>query len=147
MKNGKVKMKNGDSERGSTTVENVIWLPLLLLIFAAIIQFGLIFNARNAVEAASFEAARQAAVSETPILQAEEAVYEFAQGVLPGWSREGRVRAQVVAPEGTQPGTVIRVDVSYDVPVFFANLIPNLETSPGVVTVKGSSAMAVEEKP
>lgn len=140
-------MKNGDSEQGSTTVENIIWFPLLLLIFAAIIQFGLIFNARNAVEAASFEATRQAAVSESPISQAESAVYEFAQGVLPGWNRGGRVKTQVVTPEGIHPGAVVTVNVLYDVPVFFAALMPNLETSPGVVTVKGSSSMTVEEKP
>ena len=134
-------------EKGSATVENIVWFPLLLLIFAAIIQFGLIFNARNAVQAASFEAARQAVISEEPTSQAESAVYNFARGILPGWKQGARVKAQVLTPEGGSPGASITVNVSYDVPVFFAGLLPKLETSPGIFTVKGGSTMTMEEKP
>lgn len=135
------------NERGSATVENIVWFPLLLMIFAAIVQFGLIFNARNAVQAASFEAARQAVVSDEPTSQAESAVYNFARGILPGWKQGQRVKARVLTPDGVSPGASVTVNVSYDVPVFFAGLLPKLETSPGIFTVKGNSTMMIEEKP
>lgn len=53
-------------ESGSATVENIVWLPVSLLVIGAIVQFGLYFNARTAVQAAAYEAARQAAVDENP---------------------------------------------------------------------------------
>lgn len=134
-------------ERGSATIENLFWLPLLLLIFAAIVQFGLIFNARNAVQAASFEGARQAIVSNSPVRAAQNAVYNFANGVLPGWRKGGRVRVFVSAPAGFSPGKPVTVRVEYDVPIFFSAFFKGLETSRGIVTLKGSSTMKIEEKP
>lgn len=136
-----------ESERGSTTVENMFWLPVLFLVLAGIVQFGLIFNARNAVQAASFEGARIASVAQDPVSVAREAVYNFAQGVLPGWRQGQRVRAEVSMPAGSAPGSLVVVKVEYDVPVFFAGFLPGLETARGIKTVKGSSRMTIEEKP
>ncbi len=135
------------NEKGSATVENIIWLPLMMLVFASIIQFGLIFNAKSAVEGASFEAARQATLSSQPNTTAEEVVYSFASGVLPGWEQGGRVNLSIETLEGVDPGSPVKVDVFYKVPVFFSGILRELEGSPGIYTVKGSAEMRMEEKP
>ncbi len=138
-------MKTHDN--GSTTIETIIWLPILLMLIACIIQFGLIFNGRNAVQAACFEAARQAALSDDPEGAARTTVEGFANGVLPGWKKDGLVRTNVAMPEGTDPGCPVRVEVAYDVPVFLAKLIPDLAFNGGLTTVRGSAEMLIEEKP
>lgn len=134
-------------ERGSATVENMFWLPVLFLVLAGIVQFGLIFNARSALQTASFEAARVATVAADPAAASREAVFNFAQGVLPGWRQGQSVRTEVSMPAGPSPGSPVVVKVEYDVPVFFAGFLPGLETSRGIKTVKGSSRMTIEEKP
>lgn len=139
--------KATEDKRGSTTIENIIWLPILILVLAGIAQFGLIVNARNAVQAAAFEGARQASTSATPEETAADVVYDFAGGVLPGWRRDGLVRADVSMPEGQEPGAPVRVDVSYDVPVVFGGVIPGLGPDSDVRHVKGSAELAIEEKP
>ncbi len=51
-----------DSERGQSIVEFALLLPILAVLLAAILEFGLAFDADLAVEAASREGARIAAV-------------------------------------------------------------------------------------
>lgn len=134
-------------EKGATTVEIVLWLPILILIIAMIIQFSLIMNARNAAQQASFEGARKGIVSTYPIQAATEAVYGFAGESLPGWREGGRVRAHASTPQGTLPGCPLEVRVDYDVPILFAGFLPGLETAPGIYTVRGHSVMNIEVKP
>lgn len=134
-------------DSGSTTIETVLWLPVLLMLIACIIQFGLILNGKNAVQAACFEAARQAAIADDPVQEAEAVVKGFADGVLPGWGENGTVRTRVDMPEGSDPGCPVKVAVAYDVPVFLGKLVPGLESNNGLTTVEGSAEMVIEEKP
>jgi hypothetical protein len=132
-------------ETGSATIEMIAWLPILLCVLAAIVQFGLYFNARNAVQAASFEAARQAALAEDPNA-AMRVVYEYANGVLPGWTEGGRVSATVAAPRPSLPGDAVEVRVSYDVPILLGGIMDKAGEA-SFLTVRGSSTMTVEERP
>ncbi len=134
-------------DRGSTTIETVIWLPVLLMLIACIFQYGLIMNGRNAVQAACFEAARQAALADDPEQAAKSVVNGFADGTLPGWGQSGIVRTEVEMPEGGDPGCPVKVEVEYDVPVFIGNLVPGLQSNNGLATIKGSAEMIIEEKP
>lgn len=134
-------------EKGSTTVENIIWLPFICLAFGAIVQFGLYFNARTAVQAAAYEAARQAAVDEDPGKRAEQVAYEFAGGVLPGWQNKERVNVTVETDSRPEPGDEVRVNVSYEVPAFFAGLFTRAKLKDGWLHVTGSSTTTIEERP
>jgi Flp pilus assembly protein TadG len=134
-------------ESGSTTVENVIWLPFLLLVLGSIIQFGLYFNARTAVQEAAYEAARQAAVDEKPVERAETVAYGFAGNVLPGWQKKERVSVTVEAPSRPKPGDEVRVNVNYEVPEFFSVLLTPAKLGSGWPLVKGSSTTTIEERP
>lgn len=51
------------SDRGSTTLELVIWAPVLLLIMSVIIYAGRVAQAQQTVQAAAGEAARAASVA------------------------------------------------------------------------------------
>ncbi len=133
-----------DNERGSTTIENMVWLPIILMILAAIVQFGLYFNARNAVQTASYEATRRAIVASDPNAAAASAVYGFANGTMPGWQQGGRVSYTLSAPNGYSPGQEITVTVSYNVPMFMTGLIPN---SSALAIVNGKSTMRIDERP
>jgi len=133
-----------ENERGSATIENVVWLPIILMIMAAIVQFGLYFNARNAVQTASYEATRRAIVADDPSSAASSAVYGFAKGAIPGWQQGGRVSYTLSAPGGYTPGQEITVTVRYEVPMFMAGLIPN---SSALAAVSGRSTMRIDERP
>lgn len=135
------------SEIGSTTVENIAWLPILLMVLGSIVQFGLYFNARVAVQAAAFEAARQAAVSDDPEYTAKEIAYGFADGTLPGWSPENQLSVAVDTAGESEPGSPIRVDVVYKVPLFFSGLLPLQKSFGGFLSAKGSSSTTIEERP
>jgi Flp pilus assembly protein TadG len=134
-------------EDGSTTVENIMWLPLLILTLAAIVQFGLYFNARTAVQAAAYEAARQASVDDDPVGRAEEVVYEFAGGVLPGWQQEDMVSVNVAVDHNYEPGNEVRVEVGYNVPAFFTGFLTSEQHTTGWLHVVGSSTTTIEERP
>ena len=138
-------MKGGQT--GSATVENIIWLPVLLLMIGAIVQFGLYFNARNTVQAAAYEASRQAATAPKPRAIAEETAFGFAEGILPGWTKGQRVEVAVEAPIEPYPGESISVEVSYRVPIFFARILPGFKETGGTVKVRGIAKTTIEEKP
>ncbi len=135
------------NEFGSTTVENIIWLPIILLALGGIIQFGLYFNARTAVQAASYEAARQAAVDENPVERARQVAYDFAGGVLPGWHKDDRVSVVVETDDHLDPGDEVKVSVVYEVPAFFSGLSSMMDTKSGWLRVTGSSITTIEERP
>ena len=138
-------MKGGQT--GSATVENIIWLPVLLMMIGAIVQFGLYFNARNTVQAAAYEAARQAATAAEPRTAAEETAFGFAEGIVPGWTKGQRVEVAIEAPIEPHPGESISVEISYRVPVFFARMLPGFKEEGGTVKVRGIAKTVIEEKP
>jgi Flp pilus assembly protein TadG len=51
------------SDRGSTTLELVVWAPVLLLIMSVIIYAGRVAQAQQTVQAAAVEAARAASAA------------------------------------------------------------------------------------
>lgn len=135
----KIKLRNG-----SSLIELAIITPVLLLILAGIIQFGFILNAKIAVNAASFEGARAAILSEKPEEDAMSAILNYASSSLPGWSFVERLSASIES-EGESPGDNIMVKVKYNVPVFFQNLFSLQKRD--FFEVESCSYMQIEEKP
>lgn len=134
------------NDTGSTTIEMIAWLPILLLVIAGIFQFGLYFNARNAVQAAAFEAARQAAVSRTPELTAKQVTTAYAGGTLPGWVEGQRLRTSISIVERGRPNESIEVLVTYDTPIYMAGIL-GIGGEAENLKVKGTSHMQLEELP
>jgi Flp pilus assembly protein TadG len=141
---GKIQPKTLRREEGSALIESVLTLPLMLLLLAGIIQFGFLFNAKVAVNSASFEAARQATTSLSPAATAVTVAENYAGGSLPGWKIGERLEVAVSTAGGV--GDSVTVRVSYQVPLFFEHLLP-ITTTGGVMKVSGWSTMYIEERP
>ena len=133
------------TEGGNVLVEFALIMPVLLLIIAGIIQFGFILNAKVAVNSASYEAARTATLSENPEVDAVNAVANYAASSLSGWDINERLGVEVDL-SGNDPGDIVRVNVSYNVPVFFTNIISGSGIEGEFFKVIGTSTMQVEEK-
>jgi len=136
-------MRNIRKDKGSSLIEFAIIAPLIFLLIAGVIQFGFIFNAKIAVNAASFEGARAAALSEEPEEDAKRAVYYYANSTLPGWSFDERL-GMFIDFQGYNPGDVVSVKVNYKVPVFFGNIISFGGND--VFNIQAESCMSIEEK-
>ena len=136
-------LKKLELKKGSSLIELAIITPVLLMLIAGIIQFGFILSAKIAVNAASFEGARAAVLSENPEEDAKKAIYYYASSSLPGWSFEERLSASIVA-DGFNPGDNVLVKVRYSVPVFFQNLVPL--TKSDFFEVESKAFMKIEEK-
>ena len=136
---------NRKSERGNILVEFALIMPVLLLIFAGIIQFGFLLNAKIAVNSASYEAARSATLSDNPEADAIRAAESYASASLPGWSLEDRLKIEFNSA-GHQPGDMIQVNLFYEVPLFFSKLITIPGDNNNFFKVKGTSVMQIEEK-
>ena len=132
-------------EDGNVLVEFALIMPVLLLIIAGIIQFGFILNAKIAVNSASYEAARTATLSENPEVDAVNAVANYASSSLSGWDLNERLSVEVDL-SGNDPGDIVRINVSYNVPVFFSNIISGTGIGSEFFKVIGTSAMQIEEK-
>ena len=133
------------SEDGNVLVEFALIMPVLLLMIAGIIQFGFILNAKVAVNSASYEAARSATLSENPEVDAVSAVANYAASSLSGWDLGERLGVEVDL-SGNDPGDIVRVNVSYNVPVFFSSIISGSGIKGGFFKVVGTSTMQIEEK-
>jgi len=141
-----VKAKRFSGQRGSMLLETAMVVPILIIILAGIIQFGFILNAKVAVNAASYEAARAATLSADPRSKAIQAAGDYASGSIPGWSYDERLKVQV-ALTGTEPFDTVDVTVIYSVPVFFEKILPaGISGQDGLIDVKGSSTMRLEER-
>jgi len=128
---------------GSALIEFALISPLLLLLIAAIIQFGFILNGKISVNSASYEGAKAGTLSETPEDTAISSVKAFSNSTLPGWDYSERLKTEIVI-SGHDPGDIITVKVSYDVFNFFTKILP--AAGNGIFTVKGESTMQLEEK-
>lgn len=133
------------SEGGNVLVEFALIMPVLLLIIAGIIQFGFIMNAKVAVNSASYEAARTATLSENPETDGINAAANYAASSLPGWDINERLGIEIDL-NGSDPGDIVRVNVSYNVPVFFSNIISGSGFDSEFFKVIGTSTMQIEEK-
>src|SRR5665647_3856397 len=62
---------------GSALLEFALIAPILFLLFAGIVQFGFIINAKVVVNSASYEGARAATMSDDPESGAAQAVLDL----------------------------------------------------------------------
>jgi uncharacterized protein (UPF0333 family) len=130
---------------GNVLIEFALIMPILLMIIAGIIQFGFILNAKVAVNSASYEAARVATLSDYPENDAINSVLSYASSSLPGWDLNKQLSIEI-NKTGNVPGDKVKIDVFYDVPIFFSRILPVLEIRSGFYRVCGSSVMQIEEK-
>jgi len=130
-------------DRGSALLEFALIAPVLFLLFAGIVQFGFIINAKVVVNSASYEGAKAATMSEDPVSGASQAVLEYAAASIPGWNLDSRLEIET-SNSGNKPGDEVTVRVTYYVPVFFSNIV----SLPGgsQMSVIGESTMQIEEK-
>ena len=138
-------LKCSYNKNGNVLLELALILPVLLLFISGIVQFGFIFNAKIAVNSAAYEGARTATISEEPNSSAATAIENYANGSLPGWKFGERLKAVINIPD-TNPGTLITVEVTYSVPIFFSVIIRFPDAANGFTNIKGISAMRIEEK-
>jgi len=136
---------NSQSEEGNVLVEFALIMPVLLLILAGIIQFGFLLNAKIAVNAASYEAARSATLSDDPEADAIKAAETYASASLPGWSFGDRLNMEFIST-GYLPGDKIQINLFYKVPLFFQGLLAIPGDSDNYFEIRGSSVMQIEEK-
>ncbi|MCL6087114.1 MAG: pilus assembly protein, partial [Actinobacteria bacterium] len=109
--------------KGSALLEFALIAPILFLLFAGIIQFGFIMNAKIVVNSASYEGARAATLSDEPEESAATAVLNYASSAMPGWDFSERLKIET-STTGNNPGDNVIVKVTYYVPNFFNKLIP-----------------------
>jgi Flp pilus assembly protein TadG len=131
------------SDRGSTTLELVIWTPALLLLIAAVVLAGRVAQARLTVEAAASEAAR-AATAAPSLAGAEPAAVRAAEAAL--GSAGLRCAPSSVAVDASQwllpPGVPGRVTTTVTCQVPLDDLgMPGLA---GVRTVQASASSALD---
>jgi uncharacterized protein (UPF0333 family) len=132
-------------ENGNVLLELAIVFPVLILLISGIVQFGFILNAKIAVNSAAYEASRAATLSRDPFSAALSAASNYAGGNLPGWDLSSRLKVNVQAPDGS-PGSEVKVEVIYSVPVFFSKIVPFSNWQNAYTDVRGVSIMRIEEK-
>ena len=130
-------------ECGSALLEFALITPVLFLLFAGIVQFGFMINAKVIVNSASYEGARAATMSDDPDLGATQAVLDYASASIPGWNLGSRLEIET-NNSGSNPGDEVTVKVTYNVPVFFSNIISLPDSTQ--MSVCGESTMQIEEK-
>jgi Flp pilus assembly protein TadG len=128
---------------GSALLEFALITPILFLLFAGIVQFGFILNAKVVVNSASYEGAKAATMSKDPVSGAAQAVLNYASASIPGWNLNSRLEVETIN-SGNNPGDEVTVKVTYYVPVFFSNIIPLPGSSQ--MSIYGESTMQIEEK-
>jgi len=141
----KYKVKNQSGEYGNVMLEIALIMPLFLLLLSGIVQFGFILNAKIAVNSASYEASRAATLADNPEQAAIQSIEDYAKSNLPGWSFDDRLKTNIDI-SGTNPGDIVRVQVVYRVPVFFAKIFPFSPDGNAYTDIVGESVMQIEEK-
>lgn len=122
-------------ERGSTTLELVVWAPGLLLIVALLTVAGRVNGANAAVEQAATDAARTASIARTSSA-AQTAATASAQATLAGQGLQctGTIVTVDTAGFAAPPGQPATVTATVTCPVRLADLaVPGL---PGTRTVR-----------
>lgn len=124
------------SDRGQALVEIALALPVLLLLFWGIVEFGRMGHAYLTVTHAAREGARLGAVG-----QGDEVIEEEIERRITGLSRD-QVVIEIDPPAGERySGESLEVEVKYDLDFYLP--IPG-GTLPESHPVRGSSVMRVE---
>ncbi|NCO65679.1 MAG: hypothetical protein COW32_05980 [Candidatus Aquicultor secundus] len=98
--------KNIKNERGASSVEFAIILPVLILILFAIFEFGLTYRDYLAITHAAREGARMAAVGEYSETEIRERAYPVSPSSI-----------SISYPGGTEHGEPVEVQVTFDRPL------------------------------
>ena len=119
------RIRPGRRERGQSLVETAIVLPILLLLLAAVIDFGRAFDAYIVLTNAAREGARFGSVK--PILTEAEVKQLVVDDVLGSGTNITHMTdfaADNVTVEGqTGNSEVVKVTVTYDFDLWFGQLI------------------------
>lgn len=133
----------GRDDRGSTTLELVVWAPGLLLIIGLLIVAGRVNNANAAVEQAATDAARTASSARTAG-GARDMAQASAEKTLAAQGLQCTTTTVVVDTSGfaTRPGQVATVTATVTCPVRLSDLaVPGL---PGTRTVSHSATSSID---
>jgi Flp pilus assembly protein TadG len=131
------------SERGSTTLELVVWAPGLLLLVALLTVAGRVNGANAAVEQAAADAARSASIARTAGT-AQSAAVTSALATLTGQDLQCTGTTVTVNTSGfaAPPGQPATVTATVSCPVRLADLaVPGL---PGTRTVTHTAASSLD---
>lgn len=121
----------GPAERGQSTVELALVLPVVVLLLLAVLQIGLVARDIVLVTHACREAARAASVDDDPAAPRRAAI-------AAGGLDEERLAVAVSGRDG--PGSRARVVVTYDLPQH----VPIVSALLGKRTLHASATMRVE---
>lgn len=139
---------NRDRSRGQALVETALVLPVLLLIFMALFDFGRAIYAYNTVSNAAREGARVGIVDQrltagTPAAATEAANQATALGLDPTDTAE--VDVQYLLPDGSacsnpSIGCLVEVSVAYE----FSPITPIIGNILGPITVSSTTQLPIE---
>ena len=101
------------SERGSAVAESVMVMALLAVIFAAVLQFGIIIHVRNTLIDAASAGARYGALGDRTPADGAGRTRELLRGSIPGGTA-AEVSSEVVGGEGAD---IVRVTVRTHLPM------------------------------
>lgn len=105
--------RSDPGDRGSAVAESVMVMALLALIFAAILQFGIIIHVRNTLIDAASAGARYGALGDRTPDDGASRTRDLLAGSIPG-GEGAEVSAEVVGAEGTD---LVRVTVRTQMPM------------------------------
>ena len=108
-------MRRRRDERGASTIELVLYMPLLMIAMIMTIQFALVYLANHAVGAAAREAARTARVTDDPS-QGEQSGRTYAANLGGGYLDD--VTVEVVRVGATQIRATVRGTAPSIIPLF-----------------------------
>lgn len=123
--------RQGGDERGQSTVELAMLLPVVVVLLLAVLQIGVVGRDLLLVTHAAREAARAAATDPAPNAARQAAI---AATGLP------EDRLTVIAHSRGEPGSRVRVTVSYRAPT----TVPLIGRMVGERTLRASATMRVE---
>ena len=124
MRQGRGSGKQGQRERGQSLVETAIVFPILLLLLAAVVDFGRAFDAYIVLTNAAREGARWGSVK--PSLTADEVKQFVVDDVLGSGTNISQMSGFTTANvdvEGQEDWIFVRVTVWYDFQLWFGQLI------------------------
>ena len=132
-----------DDERGSATLELVIWAPVLLIIGSVILLAGRVAQASQTVEVAAAEAARAASAAVT-VAQARSQAQDAAEASLASSGlRCGRTAVDIDTSQWRRPpGIPARVAATIHCDLSLSDLA--IPLAGGTRTVTGSASSAID---
>lgn len=135
--------RDSRDDRGSTTLELVVWAPGLLLVIALLTVAGRVNSANAAVEQAAVDAARTASSART-VAGARDMARASAQKTLAAQGLECTTTTVLLDTSGfgTRPGQSATVTATVTCPVRLSDLsLPGL---PGTRTVSHTATSSLD---